>query len=107
MFPFTADSNVCPIARGCAGSAGVQERGERTKVVQAYLGGLTVSAVAGGKDKRSLANGARLMDCQKSDQLIVAMKSVKADGAKGLTNQQSPEAKHAEYRRLKRAWETS
>ena len=41
---------------------GSMERGERTMVVQAYLGGLAVSAVAGGKVKRSLANGARLMD---------------------------------------------
>ena len=74
-------------------------------VVQAYLGGLTVSAVAGGKVKRNLANGARLMDCQKSDYLIVAMKSVKADRAKGIANQQSPEAKHAGYRRLISAWD--
>ena len=104
MFPFTADSNAHPIARGYAGSAGVQERGERTKVVQAYLGGLTVSAVASGKVKQSLVNGARLMDGQKSDQPIVAMKPVKAGGAKGLTNQQSPEAKHAWHRRSNKAW---
>lgn len=44
------------------------------------------------------------MDCQKSDCLILAMKSVKADGAKGAANQQSPEAKHAEYRRLISVW---
>ena len=80
------------------------ERGERTMVVQAYLGGLAVSAVAGGKVKRSLVNGARFMDCQKSDYPILAKKSVKADGAKGIANQQSPEAKHAEYRRLISAW---
>ena len=80
------------------------ERGERTMVVQAYLGGLAVSAVAGGKVKQSLVNGARFMDCQKSDYPIVVMKSVKADRAKGIANQQSPEAKHAEYRRLISAW---
>lgn len=80
------------------------ERGERAKVVQAYLGGLAVSAVAGGKVKQSLVNGARFMDCQKSDYLIVARKPVKAGGAKGIANQQSPEAKHAEYRRLREAW---
>lgn len=74
------------------------------KVVQAYLGGLAVSAVAGGKVKQSLVNGARLMNCQKSDYLIVAGKPVKAGGAKGIANQQSPEAKHAEYRRLREAW---
>lgn len=74
-------------------------------VIQAYLGGLTVSAVAGGNVKQSLVNGARFMGCQKSDYLIVAMKSVKADGAKGIANQQSPEAKHAEYRRLRSAWD--
>lgn len=73
-------------------------------VIQAYLGGLTVSAVAGGNAKQSLVNGARFMGCQKSDYLIVAMKSVKADGAKGIANQQSPEANHAEYRRLRSAW---
>ena len=44
------------------------------------------------------------MDCQKSDYPIVVMKSVKADGAKGIANQQSPEARHAEYRRLVSAW---
>ena len=44
------------------------------------------------------------MDCQKSDQLIVVMKPVKAGGAKGLTNQQSPEVKHARHRRSTRAW---
>lgn len=84
--------------------SGSKERGERTMVVQAYLGGLAVSAVAGGKVKRSLVNGARFMDCQKSDYPILAKKSVKADGAKGIANQQSPEAKHAEYRRLISAW---
>ena len=73
-------------------------------VVQAYLGGLTVSAVAGGKVKQSLVNGARLTGCQKSDYPIVAAKFVKADGAKGVANQQSPEARHAEYRRLINAW---
>ena len=102
LSPQTATQN--PIARGYAGSVGVQERGERTKVVQAYLGGLTDSAVAGGKVKQSLVNGARLMVCQKSDQLIVAMKPAKAGGAKGLTNQQSPEAKHAWHRRSNKAW---
>jgi len=74
VFPYTADNNVSPIARGLAGSVGVPERGERTMVVQAYLGGLTVSAVAGGKVKQSLGNGARFTDCQKSDYPIVAMK---------------------------------
>ena len=59
---------------------------------------------AGGKVKQSLVNGARLMDCQKSDQLIVAPRPVKAGGAKGLTNQQSPEAKHAWHRRSNKAW---
>lgn len=44
------------------------------------------------------------MDCQKSDYPIVAKKSAKAEGAKGIADQQSPEAKHAEYRRLKDAW---
>jgi len=44
------------------------------------------------------------MDCQKSDYPIVVMKSVKADGAKGIANQQSPEAKHAGHRRLENAW---
>ena len=38
-----ADSNVKPIARGCTGSVGVKERGERAKVISAYLGGLTDS----------------------------------------------------------------
>lgn len=51
-------------------------------VVQAHLGGLVVSAMAGGKIKRSLVNGVRFMDCQKSDYLIVVMKLVKVDGAK-------------------------
>ena len=73
-------------------------------VVQAYLGGLAVSAVAGGKVKQSLANGARFTDCQKSDYPIVVAKFVKADGAKGIANQRLPEAKHAEYRRLISAW---
>ena len=45
------------------------------------------------------------MDCQKSDQLIVAMKPVKTGGAKGLTNQQSPKAKHAWHRRSKQSVE--
>lgn len=73
-------------------------------IVQAYLGGLTVSAVASGNAKQNLVNRARFMGCQKSDYLIVVMKSVKADGAKGIANQQSLEAKHAEYRRLRSAW---
>ena len=34
---------VKPIARGCTGSVGVKERGERAKVISAYLGGLTDS----------------------------------------------------------------
>lgn len=54
------------------------------------------------KAKRSLANGVRSTGVQKSDYLIVVMKSVKADGAKGIANQQSPEAKHVEYRRLRK-----
>ena len=99
MFPFTADSNTSPLSQGLVGSVGVQERGEHTMIIQAYLGGLT-----NGNPKRSLVNGARTMDCQKSDQLIVTMKSVKAGGVKGLTNQQSPEAKHARHRRSTRAW---
>ena len=104
MLPFTADSNTNPLSQGLVGSVGVQERGEHTMIIQAYLGGLTDSAVAGGKVKQSLVNGARLMVCQKSDQLIVAMKPVKAGGAKGLTNQQTPEAKHAWHRRSSKAW---
>lgn len=44
------------------------------------------------------------MDCQKSDQLIVAMKPVKAGGAKGLTNLQSPEEKHAMAQEATLAW---
>lgn len=107
MFSYTADCNVYPTARGYIGSAGVQERGERTMVVQAYLGGLIVSVVAGGKVKQSLVNGARFTGCQKSDCFIVALKPVKAGGAKGAANQQSPEAKHAEYRRLENAWNMS
>lgn len=99
MFPFTADSNTSPLSQGLVGSVGVQERGEHTMIIQAYLGGLTISVVANGNSKRSLVNGARTMDCQKSDQLIVVMKSVKAGGVKGLTNQQSPEVKHARHRR--------
>ena len=31
VFLFTADSNAYPLTRGCAGSAGVKERGERTR----------------------------------------------------------------------------
>lgn len=104
MFSFTADSNANPIARGWAGSVGVLERGERTKIIQVYLGGLIISVVANGNPKRSLVNGARTMDYQKSDQPIVVMKTVKAVGAKGLTNQQSPEVKHARHRRSTRAW---
>jgi len=104
VFFLTADSNANPIARGFVGSAGVQERGERIMVVQAYLGGLAVSAVAGGRVKRSLVNGARFTDCQKSGYLIIAEKSVKAGGAKGIANQQSPEAKHVEHRRPKDTW---
>ena len=73
-------------------------------VVQAYLGGLAVSAVAGGKVKQSLANGARFMGCQKSDYPIVMRKPVKAGGAKGIANQQSPKVKHVEYRRLTDTW---
>ena len=96
-----ADSNVQPIARECTGSAGVQERGEHATVVQAYLGDLTVSVVADGNAKQSLANGARSTGCQKSDHLIVAMKRPKVCGAKGMTNQQSPEEKHAGHRRLR------
>ena len=45
VFISTAGSNAYSIARECVGSAGVRERGERTKVVRAYLGGLTVSAI--------------------------------------------------------------
>ena len=44
------------------------------------------------------------MGVQKSDWPIVAMKSVKADGAKGSANQQSPEAKHVRHRRPGKAW---
>ena len=32
--------------------------------------------------------------CQESDYLIVAKKPVKAEGAKGVTNQHLPEVKH-------------
>lgn len=35
------------------------------------------------------------MTCQKSDRFIVAMKPAKAGGAKGATNQQLTEVKHA------------
>lgn len=105
MFPYTADSNTFTdnreemwVPSGFKSVASAQE------VVQAYLGGLAVSAAAGGKVKQSLVNGARFKDCQKSDYPIVAKKSAKADGAKGIANQQSPEAKHAEYRRLREAW---
>ena len=63
--------------------SGSIERGERTIVIQAYLGDLTISAVAGGKAKQSLENGARLTDCQKSDQLIVATKPVKNRRSQG------------------------
>ena len=44
VFPFTVGSNACPTAQGLAGFVGVQERGERTKVMHAYLGGLVYSA---------------------------------------------------------------
>lgn len=53
--------------RGGAIPAGVRERGEHTKVAQAYLGGLAVSAGTGGRHKQSLVNGVRLKGCQKSD----------------------------------------
>ena len=39
------------------------------------------------------------MDCQKSDYLIVVEKRMKVRGAKGIADQQSPEAKHVGYRR--------
>ena len=67
MFSITADSNANPIVRGFAGSVGVLERGERTMIIQAYLGGLIISVVANGNPKRNLVNGARTMDYQKSD----------------------------------------
>lgn len=89
--------------QGRGDSAGVQERGERTQVDQAYLGGLCISADC-SKAKRSLVNGARPMNAQKSDQLIVALKPLKGGGAKGLTDQQSPEAKHAGHRRPTNTW---
>lgn len=54
VFLSTADSNAHPIVRGCAGSAGVLERGEHATVVQVYLGGLTVSAVAAVKPSKVL-----------------------------------------------------
>lgn len=38
-----------PKARGFTGSAGVKERGERVKVILAYLGGLAGSAKKSGK----------------------------------------------------------
>ena len=44
VFLVTAGSNAYSIARECVGSAGVRERGEHTKVVHAYLGGLAGSA---------------------------------------------------------------
>jgi hypothetical protein len=44
------------------------------------------------------------MNAQKSDQLIVALKPLKGGGAKGLTNQQSPEAKHVGHRRPNNTW---
>lgn len=37
----TAGSNVQPIAQEWTGSIGVRGRGEYTKVIHAYLGGLT------------------------------------------------------------------
>jgi hypothetical protein len=38
-----ADSNTSFVKREWVGSVGVKERGEHTKVVRAYLGGLTDS----------------------------------------------------------------
>ena len=73
-------------------------------VVQAYLGDLTASAVAGSKAKRSLVNGARLTGSQKSDYPILAKKRMKVRGVKGIANQQSPEAKHVGHRRHTNAW---
>ena len=84
-------------------SVGVPERGERTNVDQAYLGGLCISADS-SKAKQSLVNGARLTNTQKSDQPIVALKPSKDGGVKGLTNQQSPEAKHVGHRRPNSTW---
>ena len=56
----------------------------------AYRGDLTVSAFffSVGKDRRSLKAMAErvLMGRQKSDHLIVALKRVKARGAKGMTS---------------------
>jgi hypothetical protein len=88
---------VNSIEREFTGSAGVRERGEHTKVVYAYLGGLTVSGgdvKSYGKEKQSLVNGAPLKGHQKSDYLIVVMKLVKAGGAKGVTDQHRTLAKH-------------
>jgi hypothetical protein len=44
VFAFTAGSNAKSISETVAGSAGVRERGEHTKVVRVYLGGLADSA---------------------------------------------------------------
>lgn len=44
------------------------------------------------------------MSAQKSDQPIVASKLPKGCGVKGLTNQQSPEAKHVGHWRPTNTW---
>ena len=59
MFFDTVGSKSQPKARGRGESAGVQERGERTKVICAYLGGLSGSAQKGGRIKRGVENQAR------------------------------------------------
>ena len=66
-FSLVAGSNTGSVCENTVGFAGVRERGEHTKVVQAYLGDLAVSAETGGRHKRSLVNGVRPKGCQKSD----------------------------------------
>lgn len=67
---------------------GFIERGESTMVVQAYLGGLAVSVVAGGKVKKNFINGARFMDRQKSD--YSSNEICESSWAKGIADQQLP-----------------
>lgn len=69
------------------------------------VSGRSVYLCNNSKTERSPANGVRSMDAQKSDGLIVAMKPVKADGAKESANQQLPEVKHAGNKRLSRTWD--
>ena len=63
------------------------------KVESAYLGDLPYSADAVRPNKAEQAKG-RLTIWQKSDRLIVAMKRVKARGAKGTAQQRYQEVNH-------------